>query len=222
MFELLVKGGPVMVPILLSSVVALAAFLERLYALQRERVVPRKLLGAVAELLERGRISEALAVCERDESIVSRVLAVGLQGAGADRAFLKETMEEAGRRAVYELERSLAVLATVATIAPLLGLLGTVLGMVSIFQGVSATGGSNPAELAGGIWEALITTVAGLTVAIPVFIMHRWLVTRVDRLVLEMEEAALRTADALTRAAPRPRAADPVGSAPDLAEGAAS
>lgn len=205
-YEFLAKGGIIMVPILLSSVVALAIFLERLWALRREKIIPETFLQKATKLVYTRQFGEALALCERSEAPIARVLAGGLRHAGKERAFIKEVMEEVGRREAGALERGVNILATIANLAPLLGLLGTVTGMIQVFQGVvrqaQEVGGQvNVGNLAGGIWEALITTAAGLTVAIPVIVLHRILVGVVDRHLNEMEERSLELADSMTQEA---------------------
>ncbi len=214
-YELLAKGGIMMIPILLCSVAALAIFFERLWALQRNRVVPRRLLEVVSDLVRKRRFEQAQAICEGNDSSVAAVLASGLRHANKDRGIIKEVMEEAGRREAAALERGLGALGAIANTAPLLGLLGTVLGMIRVFQqvvnqaGASAGGAVNAAALANGIWEALVTTAAGLSVAIPAFLLHKYLSGRVDRLLDELEERSLDLADAMVAEefAPAPRIA---------------
>ena len=184
MFELLYKGGPVMIFIGFFSVLALAMFFERLYILRRDRVLPQSLLGKLRELLKTGRKAEAVLLCEQDASPLSQVLEAGLKAKPEHRT---EKMDEAGRRAVALLRKNLSVLGTTAAVSPLLGLLGTVTGMISVFQDVTQYGVGNPGDLAQGIWEALITTAAGLVVAIPAYLAYRYLVSRVETLTLLLE-----------------------------------
>ncbi len=218
-YEFLVKGGILMIPILLCSVVALAIFLERLWALQRPHVLPKRFLEIVTDLIRKGEFDQARALCKGNDSTLAAVLGAGLRHAGKDRALVKEVMEESGRREAAYLERGIGVLGSIANIAPLLGLLGTVTGMIKVFQRVVnqagvASGQVNAGALANGIWEALITTAAGLAVAIPAFVMFKILMGRVDRLLVEMEEQSLELAEMMTEgasAAPKAAASTPGG-----------
>ena len=189
-YELLAKGGWLMIPILLCSVIVLGVLLERLWSLRRDRVVPDGLLARIRELAGKGKLTEAVSVCEGNESSLAAVLAAGLQRFDKGREAMSEALQDAGRQEAAHLERFVAVVGTIAAIAPLLGLLGTVTGMIKIFQRVTTEGVGDPRMLAGGIWEALITTAAGLTVAIPAYVAYRYLLARADGLVLEMEQSA--------------------------------
>ncbi|RME26266.1 MAG: MotA/TolQ/ExbB proton channel family protein [Deltaproteobacteria bacterium] len=180
-----------MVPIGLASILALAAFLERVVALRRVRVVPRAFGREVVELLRQGRHGDALARCRQDDTAASRIVETALENRGRPRSAMKERLEEVGRREAAELERMTAVLGTVAAIAPLLGLLGTVWGMILTFEVIQEQGVGVVSSLAGGISQALITTMAGLSVGIPALIAHRWVLARADALVLELEDLAL-------------------------------
>jgi biopolymer transport protein ExbB len=195
--EFLIAGGPVMVPIGLVSVVALAAFLERMWALRRSSVCPGNLVEAVLEELGRGARGAASARCAAHPTSVGRLLAVTIQVAPQGRERLREKLEEVGRREAAELERYTAVIGTCAAVAPLLGLLGTVQGMIQTFAVVSEGGIANMQSLAGGISVALITTFAGLVVGIPALIADRYVLSRVDALVLDLEAAASAASDLL-------------------------
>jgi biopolymer transport protein ExbB len=195
MLELLARGGPLMVPILLGSVTAVAVFLERLHALRRSRVVPKALGVRVREAVRAGDLAAARALCKDEVGAAARVMEAVLAAAGRDPRFVRERAEEVGRREAAGLERYVGVLGVVAAISPLLGLLGTVTGMISVFQKVVTEGVGDPRLLASGIWEALVTTAAGLTVAIPAYLAWRFLLARVRDLVLELEEEATALAD---------------------------
>lgn len=201
MIEFLVSGGPVMVPIGLASVVALAAFLERLLALRRGRVAPRGLARELVELLRQRRFGDALTACRKDDVAVARLVEVALLSRGRPRAQIKERLEEVGRREAAELERMSQVLGTVAAVAPLLGLLGTVWGMILTFEVIQQQGVGVVSSLAGGISQALITTMAGLSVGIPALVAYRWVLARADDLVLELEDTALLALDQLSEEA---------------------
>lgn len=193
--EFLVSGGPVMVPIGIASVIALAAFLERMVALRRSRVVPTSVVREQVELLRQKRFGDALAACRKDDVSVTRILEVAIQARGRPRSTIKERVEELGRREAAELERYSQVLGTVAAVAPLLGLLGTVWGMILTFEVIQSQGVGVVSSLAGGISQALITTMAGLTVGIPALVGHRYVLARADDLVMELEDAALMVID---------------------------
>jgi len=197
--EFLASGGPVMVPIGLCSVVALAAFLWRTVAIRRSAVVPRMLVVELEELIKQQRFDDALTSCKKHEQVaVARVVEAGVQIRGRTRPVIKERLEEVGRRESAELERGAEVVGTVASISPLLGLLGTVWGMIQTFEVIQVQGPGVIGSLAGGISQALITTMAGLSVAIPAVVAHRWLLARVDDLTLDLEDAALRVLDLLS------------------------
>ena len=191
MIEFLVNGGPVMIPIGLASLVALAAFLERWSRLRPDRVVPRAFRVELEALIEQGRWDDATTLCRKNDSSVANVVEASLEARGRTRGAVKERMEEAGRREAAELERHTEILGTVAAVAPLLGLLGTVWGMILTFDVIQQQGVGVVSSLAGGISQALITTFAGLTVGIPALIGHRWALGRVDELLGEIEDYCL-------------------------------
>lgn len=197
MIEFLISGGPVMLPIGLASVIGLAAFLERAFALRKGRVAPRAFGIEVEELVKQGRIQDAQTLCRKASSASARMAAVALNAQGQTRGDIKERLEEAGRREAAELERYSAVLGTVATASPLLGLFGTVWGMILTFEVIQNEGLGKIADMAGGISQALITTLAGLAVGIPALVAYRWVLTRADDLLLELEELSLALLDLL-------------------------
>ena len=168
-FQFLERGGPLMIPIALCSVVGLAIFLERMWVLQRSRILPPHFLSVVRPYVQDRNWVEVRRLCDASESAIAAILRGGLRHAGEGRSVVRESMEEAGRRVSGRLERYLGMMGAVASVAPLLGLLGTVTGMIEVFQQaedtIQATGDVEPAQLASGIWAALMTTAAGLTVA---------------------------------------------------------
>ena len=199
LWEFLASGGPVMVPIGLGSVVALAAFVWRVVALRRGQVVPRGLVVELEELIKQDRFADALTLCRKGEAIaVARVIEAAVLTRGRSRAVIKERLEEVGRRESAELERGAEIVGVVASISPLMGLLGTVWGMIQTFEVIQSEGVGVIGSLAGGISQALITTMAGLSVAIPAVVAHRWLLSRVDDLTLDLEDASLRVLDLLS------------------------
>lgn len=197
MFEIVKAGGPVMVPIILCSIIAAAIFLERLWTLQQRRVLPAELTEKVWKWVEQRQITDKHIVALQQNSPLGKILAAGLSNRHRDRAIIKESIEDAGRHVVHELERFIAVLGTIASISPLLGLLGTVLGMIRTFNALATNGAGNPMVLAGGIAEALITTAAGLTVAIPALLGYKYTRGRVTTLVVQMEKEAIKLVQAI-------------------------
>jgi biopolymer transport protein ExbB len=212
-FEFLARGGVVMIPIALGSVIALAIFLERIWSLQQGRVIPTGLVQQVLDAAGEGKLKEAREHCLRSNTPMSRVLLGGLDAHGQARDDLRGLLEDAGRRELARMERYIEAMGTVASVEPLLGLLGTVTGMIQVFQKVVVTsrqGAVDPGQLANGIWQALITTAAGLSVAIVAFVGYRYLLARANRHAQEMEEGAIRLLDTL---APASRAKDGGGGA---------
>ncbi|MCO5787518.1 biopolymer transporter ExbB [Pseudomonas sp. G11-1] len=190
MWELISAGGWLMLPIVLSSVVALAIVFERLWALRSSRVAPANLLGQVWRWIKDGQLDATRLKTLRADSPLGEILAAGLANTRHGREIMKESIQEAATKVIHELERYLNTLGTIAAITPLLGLLGTVIGMIDVFTAVMVQGTGNTAVLAGGISKALITTAAGLTVAIPALFFHRFFMRRVDELVVAMEQEA--------------------------------
>jgi biopolymer transport protein ExbB len=199
MYELFLKGGILMYPIAFCSIIAVGIFLERMWVLRRGRVLPRDFLIEVEDLVMRRKRSEAISLCKRNNSSIAHVIRVGIENYGKKRDVIKEKIEEIGRREAASLERYINVIGTIAGISPLLGLLGTVSGMIKSFNIISLQGVADPASLAGGISEALITTAAGLVVAIPTFVIYRYLMNKADSLILEMEENSIRMVDLVKR-----------------------
>ena len=192
MWELVKSGGWLMLPIILCSVVAVAIVAERLWTLRAARISPPSLLGQVwrwyqAKELDANKLKEL-----RNDSPLGQVLASGLANAQYGREIMKEAIQETGVKVVNELERYLTALGTIAAITPLLGLLGTVIGMIEIFSAFMGSGMANAPQLAGGIATALVTTAAGLIVAIPAVFFHRYLQRRVEELVVGMEQEAIK------------------------------
>ncbi len=197
MYDFVVKGGVLMIPIALCSIIALAIFLERLWSLRRSRVIPRDFLIEIEDLIRREKIPEAITRCRKDNSSMANIIVAGIRNFGKRREIVKESIEEIGRREAATLERYINVVGTISAIAPLLGLLGTVFGMIKAFNVISIQGVGNPSSLAGGISEALITTAAGLVVAIPTFVLYRYLANKADDLIVGMEEHSIRMVDLL-------------------------
>ena len=189
--DLIVRGGWLMYPIFLCSVVALGFFIERLFKLRRSRVLPRSLMQNVHDLISRRKYTDATYLCQGHPSAMARIYHAALRINGQPRQAIKEVVQEVGRREAADLGRYIPVLGTVASITPLLGLLGTVSGMIKTFNMISYYGVGNPGSLAAGISEALLTTAAGLSVAIPTLVGYRFVSSKADSLILELEEQSL-------------------------------
>jgi biopolymer transport protein ExbB len=197
MFEIVKAGGIMMGPIILASIIAAAIILERLWTLQPKRVLPGDLTEKVWRWVEQRQIQDKHIAALQQNSPLGKILAAGLANRHRDRAVIKESIEDTGRHVVHELDRFIGALGTIASLSPLMGLLGTVLGMIRTFNAITSDGIGNPAALAGGIAEALITTAAGLTVAIPALIGYKYLRGRVEALVVQMEKEAIKLVQAM-------------------------
>ena len=197
MFELVKSGGWLMLPIILCSIVAMAIICERLWSLKKNKVLPPDLVPQVWALARENKLDAVTIRRLKTSSPLGAILAAGLINSRHGREIMKQSIEDVGRQAAHELERFLNTLGTIASIAPLLGLLGTVVGMIKVFAAIMTHGVGDPGILAGGISEALITTAAGLTVAIPSLMFHRYFDGLVDEYVLNMEEEALKLIDVM-------------------------
>ncbi|GGK68878.1 MotA/TolQ/ExbB proton channel family protein [Amphritea balenae] len=188
MFELIQSGGWLMIPIIACSILSLAICLERLWVLQTKRVAPSQLLSEVWVLVRNGEMTPDRMQLIRNQSFLGQIMVAGLNNSNHGREIMKESIQEAAQHVLHQLERFLNALGTIAAIAPLLGLLGTVIGMIKVFAEIMLQGTGNASVLAGGISEALITTAAGLSVAIPTLIFHRFFQRKVETLLIEMEQ----------------------------------
>ena len=197
MWEIIKAGGPVMWPIIFCSIAAVAIILERLWSLQDSRVIPPNLAEKVWKLVESHSLTDKHVVALAQNSPLGRILAAGVANRHRTRDIIKESIEDAGRHVVHELDRFLNMLGTIAAVSPLLGLLGTVVGIISAFNAITSQGVGDPRALSGGIGQALIATAAGLCVAIPSLMGYRYLRGKVERLVVEMEKEALKLVQAL-------------------------
>jgi len=196
--SILSKGGLLMILIAICSFIGAGIIVERWLTLRRARVNTGTLMNRVRQSLRGGEVGRALDICDETPGPVARMLKEGVLRAGASRELIRETVESAGKSELYKLERGLDSLATVAGVAPLLGFLGTVTGMIRAFMDIQSLGGQvNANVLAGGIWEALVTTAAGLTVGIPALIFYNWLVGKVRHFVFEMERSSMELLDLL-------------------------
>lgn len=184
-------------PIMLCSIISLAIIVERFWTLQTKRITPKNLVAQVWQWAKSGKLDAKKIQELRTGSPLGRILAAGLVNLQHDREIMKESIEEVGRHVAHELDRFLNTLGTIATISPLLGLLGTVFGMIEVFTVITTQGVGDPSVLAHGISVALITTAAGLTVAIPTLMFYRYFRGRVDDLVITMEQEALKMVEVL-------------------------
>ncbi len=184
-----------MYPIIFCSIVALAIFLERLWVLRRKNIIPQDFVNNVEGLLKKQKISEAVFLCQNDMSSIAKIFLAGLRSTQKGMWLVKEAIEERGSREATILEKNVDILSTIANLTPLLGLLGTVSGMIKTFNAISVQGIGNPAPLAGGIAEALITTATGLCIAIPTLVCYRFLKDKASSLIFEMEENSIRLVD---------------------------
>jgi len=197
--EIIYAGGWLMAPILLCSVLSLAIIAERFWALRRSNVVPPGVGQQVEDWAARHELDRRHIEQLREGSSLGRVLAAALVNRHRSRDLIKEAVEDTGRHVVHQLERFLNTLGTIAGISPLLGLLGTVIGMIKVFSAILVHGVGDASQLAGGISEALITTAAGLTVAIPSFFFYRYFKGKVTAYVVSMEEQAINLIEAIDR-----------------------
>ena len=194
MWDLINKGGPMMYLIILSSVLAFGVVIERVYHLNRAKVDADKFMDSILNVLKRNKVIEAIELCNNTPGPIAHIVKAGILKHDRSKPEIKEAVDEAAQLEIPRLGRHLPILATVAHIAPLLGLLGTVTGMIKSFQVIQQKAMNmapvNPGDLAGGIWEALLATLAGLAVAIPTYVAYNYLVSQVDGIVYDMERSA--------------------------------
>lgn len=197
MLEYFQAGGWLMWPILFCSIAAAAIICERFWSLRRSSICPPNLVSDVWQWAKSGKLDGAKIAELKTSSPLGRVLAAGLINLNHERSIMRESIEDTGRHVSHELERFLNTLGTIAVISPLLGLLGTVVGMIDVFTVITSKGVGNPNELADGISKALITTAAGLSVAIPALMAHRHFERKIDELVITMEQESLKMVEVL-------------------------
>ncbi len=199
MLEIILAGGWLMAPILLCSTLAVAIIIERFWTLRKSKVIPEGLAAMVEDWAERHELDERHLAQMRNESPLGRIYASALLNRKRSREVIKEAVEDTGRHVIHDLERFLNTLGTIAGITPLLGLLGTVVGMIKVFSVIMISGVGDANVLAGGISQALITTAAGLTVAIPSYFFYRFFRGMVSEYVISMEEKAISLIDCIER-----------------------
>ena len=197
MFEIVVAGGWLMIPIILCSIAVVGISIERFWTLNPEKIAPKHLLAEVWGWIKSNELTADKLQQLKNSSQLGRILASGLSNSRHGRDIMKDSIEESASQVVHELEKYLSILGTIASTTPLLGLLGTVFGMIKVFSAIMVEGTGNAGVLAGGISQALITTAAGLCVAIPAMVMHRYYLRRIDSIVVTMEQEAVKLVDAL-------------------------
>ena len=191
------SGGWLMLPLILCSIGAFAIIAERFWSLRHEKILPKHLVATVWTQVKNNKLVRHDIEELGKQSALGKVLTAGIINRDSDRNRIKESIEEQGREVVHELEQFLDTLGTIAAISPLLGLLGTVIGMIKVFSQITLHGVGNPGVLADGISQALITTAAGLSIAIISLIFYRYFRRRVDTFVVEIEKEAIKMVDVL-------------------------
>ncbi len=199
--------GIMAIPLVLSSIVAIVVILNLFLTLKKSKVIPEGIAGTAQKLAKSGKVTRAHVEKIREGSLLGRVLATGLESLGQPRHVIKENIEESGRHVIHSMDKYMTTLGTIATIAPLLGLLGTVVGMIEVFSVITAQGVGSPTELAGGISKALLTTAAGIVIAVPALIFHRYFRGKINDYAVEMEKEAIKLINATQVAKPKPAAA---------------
>jgi biopolymer transport protein ExbB len=198
LLEMFVKGGVLMYPILLCSIIAAAITIERILALRKARIDVGQFMMKVRGIYQQGDVTGVLTFCSQKDAPIANIIRRGVLKHRQGDEKVRKAVEDAGREEVYHLEKRLSILASIAGVAPMLGFLGTVTGMISAFQKIEGLAGNvNPGDLAGGIWEALLTTAFGLFVGIPAYAVYNYFVTRVARFVHEMEVSTTEFLDLL-------------------------
>jgi biopolymer transport protein ExbB len=204
LIDMLVQGGWLMIPIAVLSVIALIVIIERWRVISKSSMKMESFLSDVHDMLTEGNVRQAIRYCEQTDKPLSRILVKGLQRLGRPIKEIEDAIMSAGKQEAYRLERKMDWLATIAGVAPLLGFLGTVTGMIEAFQQIQSMEGQvNPSLLAGGIWEALITTAFGLMVGIIAYGFYNFLLTKINRKIFELETASTDFIDLLQTPAPK-------------------
>jgi len=192
LIQIFEAGGPVMWPLAICSLVALAIIIERLLNLRFSRVLNPAIVERVTALTEGGRADRAIEVCRQNPGIYTNIVLAGLELSQRGEALAKEAVEDAGRHETARLNRYLGTLGTIAGISPLLGLLGTVTGMIEVFDTIAKAGAGQAAQLSSGISQALITTATGLLIAIPALVAHNFFQEKAAAIVADLEQESLR------------------------------
>lgn len=201
-YAFLAKGGIIMIPIFLCSIIALALFFERLYFLRKKNIIPQKFTENLLQAISEKQFERAQSLCDQHPSALASIAAHALSFRNNKREIIQEAINDEAKRQNARLERLVPALGAIATVSPLLGLLGTVTGMIEIFGRLAAEfnrgAQTSPGLLANGIWEALLTTAAGLSVAIPVFFLHHYILSKIDKIMLDLEETSTKILNTLS------------------------
>ncbi len=192
LWEFFIKGGPVMWPLFACSIIALAIIIERLFALRQSKIIPEELIEELERLIRMGRLGDIEQLLKGSSSPLCPIIMTAIKNIGRRREIIKEYMEEEGATQAYTMERYTDILGIIAAISPLLGFLGTATGILTTFKAISTMGNTSSLLLATGISEALITTIVGLAIAIPVYVCYRILIARSDYLLIDMEMTSAR------------------------------
>ena len=207
LIDMLIQGGWLMVPIAILSVIAIIVVIERWRVISKSSMKMESFLSDVHDMLTEGNVRQAIRYCEQTNKPLSRILVKGLQRLGRPIKEIEDAIMSAGKQEAYRLESKMDWLATIAGVAPLLGFLGTVTGMIEAFQQIQTMEGQvNPSLLAGGIWEALITTAFGLMVGIIAYGFYNYLLTKINRKIFELETASTDFIDLLQTPTPKKNA----------------
>ncbi len=202
-WQLIVKGGPIMIPLVLCSIIGLSVVIAKVMYFASIATDTQALRQEVFAFLKSNRVSEAVAACENSPSPVAKILLAGILKLGDSRENISHALEESSRFAIPELEKQLPILSTIAHMAPLLGLLGTVTGLTNTFHSIQVAAASmnpmSPGDFAGGISQAMLTTVAGLIIAICAFVTYNYLLSRVNHFILDMEKTGNEILNYLTQ-----------------------
>ncbi len=190
--EQVMKGGLVMIPLLILSTIAIAVFIEKLIVLRRRKVLAPAIVNVIETVKTKEDLPLAISICDQHQGAFSNIIKIILHNHEATQTEVKEELNDRGRQEIRSLERGLGFLEIVATVSPILGLLGTVMGMIKVFKTIALEGVGEASALSGGISEALISTAAGLTVAIPVLFIYHFLANRVEGYMLDIEDQANR------------------------------
>ena len=210
MLTIMSKGGPLMWVILVNCILAVGIFLERVLSYHRAHIEAGDFAQGIINALKHGNVKEALALCDDTPGPVARVVKAAVANCDRRRDEVREAVQDVAHGEVLHLEQRVVVLATIAQITPLIGFLGTVVGMIQMFQVIQVTQSPSPGHLAGGVWQALLTTAGGLVVAVPTYVAYNFLVSRVQNLALDMEKAANEVLRCLSRSGPDDGADEPL------------
>jgi biopolymer transport protein ExbB len=203
-FDLMVEGGILMIPILILLLISFYVIIERWSAISRSHTDTNRFLQSIGSMLKTGKQSKALAYCQEFDKPLSRIIMAGIKRLGRPIRDIEDAIDNAGKKEIFFLEKRMNWLATIAGVAPLIGFTGTVTGMIEAFMDIqSLQGNVNPSALAGGIWEALITTAAGLIVGLIAFGFYNFLLGRINRSIFELENASADFLDLLQSPAPK-------------------